>query len=84
MQNLLTKLQAHLKYLDMLHEGGVSLIINTPTHGRIENRDGFKMRRIAVEAGTACLTSIDAAKSLMESVHIIPSDTINVTDISQI
>lgn len=70
--------------LDMLHEGGVSLIINTPTHGRIENRDGFKMRRIAVEAGTACLTSIDAAKSLMESVHIIPSDTINVTDISQI
>ena len=70
--------------LDMLHEGGVSLIINTPTHGRIENRDGFKMRRIAVEAGTACLTSIDAAKSLMESVHIIPSDTINVTDIAQI
>lgn len=70
--------------LDMLHEGGVSLIINTPTHGRIENRDGFKMRRIAVEAGTACLTSLDAAKSLMESVHIIPSDTINVTDIAQI
>ncbi len=67
---------------DMLHEGGVSLIINTPTHGRLENRDGFKLRRIAVEAGTSCLTSLDAARSLMESTHIIPSDTISVTDIA--
>jgi len=70
--------------LDMLQEGGVSLIINTPTHGRLENRDGFKVRRMAVEAGTACLTSLDAAKSLMESTHIIPSDTISVTDIATI
>ncbi|MEG1180108.1 MAG: carbamoyl-phosphate synthase large subunit, partial [Oscillospiraceae bacterium] len=68
--------------LDMLHKEEVSLIINTPTHGRLENRDGFKLRRIAVEAGTSCLTSLDAAKSLMESTHIIPSDIISVTDIA--
>ena len=70
--------------LDMLHAEDVSLIINTPTHGRLESRDGFKVRRLAVEAGTACLTSLDAAKSLMESTYIIPSDTISVTDISVI
>lgn len=70
--------------LNMLHDDNVSLIINTPTHGRLESRDGFKVRRLAVEAGTACLTSLDAAKSLMESTYIIPSDTISVTDISVI
>lgn len=67
---------------DMLQEGGVSLIINTPTHGRLENRDGFKLRRLAVEAGTSCITSLDAARSLMESAHIVKADEISVTDIA--
>jgi len=70
--------------MDMLHEGGVSLIINTPTHGRLENRDGFKLRRFATEAGAACLTSLDAAKVLMESTFIVASDEIHVTDITKI
>ncbi len=70
--------------IDLLTEGGVSLIINTPTHGRLENRDGFKLRRLAVEAGTSCLTSLDAAKVLMESTKIVASDTVNVTDIVRI
>ncbi|MCR4925760.1 MAG: carbamoyl-phosphate synthase large subunit [Clostridiales bacterium] len=70
--------------MDMLHEGGVSLIINTPTHGRIESRDGFKLRRLAVEAGTSCITSLDSAKSLMESTNIVKSDKISLTDIATI
>jgi len=70
--------------LDMLREGGVSLIINTPTHGRLENRDGFKLRRLAAEAGTACLTSLDAARVLMESTRIVAGEVLNVTDISKI
>jgi carbamoyl-phosphate synthase large subunit len=68
--------------IDLLTEGGVSLIINTPTHGRLENRDGFKLRRLAVEAGTACLTSLDAARVLMESTKIVAGDAISVTDIA--
>jgi carbamoyl-phosphate synthase large subunit len=59
---------------EMLHEGGVSLVINTPTHGRIETRDGFKLRRLATEAGTPCLTSLDAARVLMESTRIVASE----------
>ncbi len=70
--------------LDMLNDGDVSLIINTPTHGRVESRDGFKLRRIAVEAGTPSLTSLDAAKALMESSYVVRDDVINVTDISTI
>lgn len=70
--------------MDMLNEGGVSLIINTPTHGRLEKRDGFKLRRLAAEAGTACLTSLDAARVLMESTRIVESGILSVTDIAKI
>ena len=70
--------------IDMLHEGGVSLIINTPTHGRVESRDGFKLRRIAVEAGTSCITSLDAARVLMESARRVREDQITVTDIAML
>lgn len=68
--------------LDMMNAGDVSLIINTPTHGRIPDRDGFKLRRIAVESGTSCLTSLDAAKSIMQSTFIVPSDKMSLTDIA--
>ena len=68
--------------LDMLNAGDVSLIINTPTHGRIPDRDGFKLRRIAVESGTSCLTSLDAAKAIMQSTFIVPSDKMSLTDIA--
>ncbi len=70
--------------MEMLHKGGVSLIINTPTHGRLEKRDGFKLRRLAAEAGTACLTSLDAARVLMESTRIVAAETLTVTDIAKI
>ena len=67
---------------DMLAAEDVSLIINTPTHGRLENHDGFKLRRLAVEAGCSCLTSLDAAKAIMESTRIVESDTVHLTDIA--
>ena len=70
--------------MDMLGTGDVSLIINTPTHGRLPNRDGFKLRRIAVESGTSCLTSLDAAKALMQSAFIVPSDQMSLTDIAKL
>ena len=71
-----------MRTLKMLNAGDVSLIINTPTHGRIPDRDGFKLRRIAVESGTSCLTSLDAAKAIMQSTFIVPSDKMSLTDIA--
>jgi len=35
---------------DALREGRINIIVNTPTHGRIPQRDGFKLRRLAVES----------------------------------
>ena len=46
------------------------LIIATPTHGRDPMRAGFRLRRMAVEYGIACVTSIDTAKLLMKCVKL--------------
>ena len=70
--------------MDMLKNGEVSLIINTPTHGRLANRDGFKLRRLAVESGTSCLTSLDAALSVMRSTFVVPDGKIGLTDIASL
>ena len=50
--------------MDALKAGELSLVINTPTRGRDRNRDGFRIRRGAVEHNCACLTSLDTAKAL--------------------
>lgn len=80
--NPLTKESPNIS--DMLKTKEVSLIINTPTHGRIPSRDGFKLRRISVEDGTACLTSIDAALAIMKSAFIEPEHQMSLTDIAEI
>jgi len=41
-------------------------VINTPTKGRKPERDGFKIRRKAVETTLPCLTSLDTAKAFVE------------------
>ena len=43
----------------------VDLVINTPTRGRKQDSDGFKIRRAAVEHSVACVTAIDTARALL-------------------
>ena len=50
--------------IDVLAENGYDIIINTPTKGRRETTDGFKIRRLAVEHGIPCFTSLDTAKAV--------------------
>lgn len=52
--------------LDALRDGRVRLVINTLTEGRRPERDGFRIRRTAVERGIPCLTSLDTAAALVE------------------
>jgi carbamoyl-phosphate synthase large subunit len=59
---------------DMLREGTVKLIIDTPTRGRDPERDGFKLRRMAVEYRVPCLTSVDTAQALVQGLKLNESD----------
>lgn len=58
--------------LDMIRTGQAQFVINTLTKGKEPARDGFKIRREAVENGVFCMTSLDTASALlhmMESIH---------------
>lgn len=65
---LVEKRNGDIVYL--ARKGVVELIINTPTKGRQSSRDGFKIRRTAVELGIPCLTSVDTARALCEALHL--------------
>jgi len=46
------------------------LVVNTPTRGRDSHRDGFKIRRKAVERSILCLTSPDTAYAVLECLML--------------
>ena len=52
--------------IDLIMSGKISMIINTPTKGREPVRDGFKIRRKAVETSIPCFTSMDTAEAVMK------------------
>jgi len=60
--------------IDVISDGSVDMVINTMTGvsdeiqpGRPVIRDGFEIRRAAVERRIPCLTSLDTAAALVES-----------------
>jgi carbamoyl-phosphate synthase large subunit len=53
--------------LDLISSRGVDLVINDAAGPR-EISDNYKIRRAAVEAGIACLTSLDTARALAEAL----------------
>ena len=54
--------------IDLIQSGKLSFIINTPTKGKQANRDGFKIRRLAVECKVPCFTSLDTVNALYDAI----------------
>lgn len=48
----------------------IQYVVNTTTHGRVQESDGFAIRRAAVEHGIPCFTSLDTAAALL---HVLES-----------
>ncbi len=59
--------------LDMIRQKEVGFILNTLTKGKSPERDGFRIRRAAVEIGIPCLTSLDTAKALLYVMESLSS-----------
>jgi carbamoyl-phosphate synthase large subunit len=55
--------------ITLLESGKVNYIISTSSKGRLPTRDSVKMRRKAVELAIPCLTSIDTANALANSLR---------------
>lgn len=56
---------------DLIRNGEVHLVINTLSRGRDVDRDGFLIRRAAVEHGVPCLTSLDTARAAVQVLSAI-------------
>ena len=70
---------------DVLKNREVDLLINTPTKANDAQRDGFKMRRTAIEYGVDVLTALDTINAIlrMQDGHI-EEDKLDVFDVSKI
>lgn len=55
--------------LDVIHNGEAGFIVNTLTKGKQPERDGFRIRREAVENGVPCLTSLDTADAILKVIE---------------
>ena len=54
--------------LSLLESGKINYIISTSAKGRSPLRGSVKVRRKSVELGIPCLTSLDAAKALAQTL----------------
>ena len=70
--------------LDLLLEHKIDLVIDTPSSGVEHSRDGFLIRRTAIETGVTCLTSIDTAKALISSLEIAHAKEFHLVNIAEI
>lgn len=70
--------------MDLILGHKIDLVIDTPTQGHGDkSRDGFLIRRNAIETGVYCITSIDTANALAMSLESNPS-SITPIDIAQV
>ena len=70
--------------MDLLLGHEIDLVIDTPTQGRDKSRDGFLIRRISIETGVTCLTSLDTANALVTSLETRQKNTLSLVDIARL
>ncbi|PZD93864.1 carbamoyl-phosphate synthase large subunit [Paenibacillus sambharensis] len=57
--------------LDLIRNGQAHFVVNTLTKGKTPERDGFRIRREAVENGIVCMTSLDTVRALLNMLEAI-------------
>ena len=70
--------------LDLILGHKIDLVIDTPSQGVDRSRDGFVIRRNAIETGVNVLTAIDTAKALVASLENTDVKTLTLIDIAKI
>ena len=70
--------------MDLILGHKIDLVIDTPTQGNGDKtRDGFLIRRNAIETGFYCITAMDTANALARSLETA-MDTLTPIDIAKI
>ena len=69
--------------MDLLLEHQIDLVVDTPTYDD-KLKDGFIIRRTAIETGVTCLTSLDTAAALLTSLENSDKGHLSIVDITSI
>ncbi len=54
--------------IDSIKKGETALMINTPTRGKLPERDGFLLRRTSIEYNVPSITNLETAKAVLEVI----------------
>ena len=69
--------------VDLIHQGQFDLVINTITVGGDQEREGFLIRRAAVEQGILCFTSLDTVQAAIEALKGRQRQTFSVHPLNE-
>jgi carbamoyl-phosphate synthase large subunit len=64
-----------------MRKGEINLIINTPSEASGARRDGYMMRRLAVELEIPFLTTVQAAKATVAAMKRARLGPLDVNDL---
>ena len=70
--------------MDLILGHEIDLIIDTPARGGQHGKDAFLIRRSAIETGVHCLTAIDTARALVESLENADHQHLTLVDIAKL
>ena len=70
--------------LDLILSHEIDLVIDTPSQGVEHSKDGFVIRRNAIETGVTVLTILDTAHALLTSLESSDRHNLSLVDISEI
>jgi carbamoyl-phosphate synthase large subunit len=68
--------------LGLMRRGKINLIINTPTNSSGARRDGYMMRRLAVELEIPFLTTVQAARATVSAMRKAAAGRLEVMDLA--
>jgi len=70
--------------LEYIKSDKISLIINTPTKGKMSSRLGFNIRRTSIEYNIPCITALDTAKAVVDVLkHIKGKNEFEVYELDE-
>ncbi len=61
--------EENVNLIDLIQKGKVQYVVNTTTKGKQAERDGFQIRRMSVENGVPCLTSMDTVEAILKVIE---------------
>ena len=70
--------------MDLILGHKIDLVIDTPSQGVEHAKDGFLIRRNAIETGVNVMTAMDTAKALVTSLENTDLNKLTLIDIAQI